>query len=1829
MKSFTLLICGLILIARGHCLTEDEMTKVLEDYNKSSQKYCNKQVKADWDFQTDVENEEKRKAADAANVEYAKFQLDWFEKVFKDANPENFGKMNRRQLKQLQNIGTSILSENQLDEFNKVVGQMTQIYSSATICPKEKPVCEDDERLALNPDIEKILADSRDYDELLHVWNEWHSNSGKRMLKEYKQYVRLMNIAAEENNFTDAGEMWRDKYEDPNLVETVDRLWNDIEPLYNELHTYVRHKLGQMYSTHLNKDDPMIPAHILGNMWAQDWSNLYQELKPFKHASLVDVTQKMKEQGYTAKKMFQMSDEFYMSLGLPTSNMSYGEKAVIENPEGVVIVCHASAWDFCDAEDFRIKQCTEITMGDFVTVHHEMGHIMYYILYKNQPLVLRTGATPAFHEAVGDTIAMSVSSPKHLQAIGLLTDYEDSEEDNINALFSMALERLAFLPFGLLVDKWRWDVFSNVVTENEWNSHWWHLREKYQKVTRPVKSETDDFDPGSKYHIPNNSQYIAYFMAHLLEFQMYKALCIDAGEYDPNNPMSEPLHKCDFYKNHKAGDRLKKGLSLGSSDDPHVALKALTNEDEINASALLEYFKPLFKFLQEENQKIKEERMTEILEEYDTKITAMCNKVQNADWDKTTDLANDEKKKIYEEAVLENAKLKKEYYERYFKGQNPDDYEDLSVKRQIMQVNTLGVDTLNENDLKNLTEVIDKMSTTYGQAKICPYKIPNCKEEEKLSLDPDLYKILAESTDADEMKYIWQAWREASGKLMRDDYGKYVELVNAAATKNQRNDYGELWREAYEYDNLTASLERMWKQVEPLYDELHFYVKTKLSAIYSEVSVLDDTMPAHLLGNMWAQSWVNLYEKIRPFENATDIDVTEAMQGMSRLEMFQMSDKFFQGLGLESNEMSYTGLSIIEKPSDREIQCHASAWDFCDGKDFRIKMCTNINMVDLITVHHEMGHIQYFILYKDQPNVLRNGANPAFHEAVGDTIALSVSTPQHLTKEGLIKEYEPSFENDINALFKMALERVAFLPFGYLIDKWRWDVFSGAVEQQKWNEHWWNLVKQYQKLVPPVSRGEEYFDPGAKYHVPANSQYIAYFIAHILEFQMHRGLCIAAGQYDPKDPIEAPLHHCDIDDSKEAGMRLRAGLELGLSKHWSEALKAMTNETEVTGDALMEYFAPLYDFLVQENKKGREAQMQSILKEHDIESSIMLNKLVTADWDVATDVNNVEKQKKLAEATLESAQFARKKFEKYFANVDIDSYENPKTKRQLKYLTKLGLDILNDNDLKDLTETKNRMQNVYNTAKICPYKKQECNLEEEGLSLDPEITELLATSTDYEEQKWLWEQWHSKFGVSSGVRKDFENYVNLVNKGAMANNYADNGEMWREMYEDENFIENIEKLWTQVEGLYDELQKYMQRKLMSIYKDKMNAEDVLLPAHLLGNMWAQSWGNLYERTKPFANGALIDVSHAMVEQNYTAKKMFEMSDEFFKNLGLESNKMSYTGNSMIEKPSDREVACHASAWDFADGEDFRIKMCTKVNMEDFITVHHEMGHIQYFILYKEQPNVFRTGANPGFHEAVGDTIALSVSTPKHLKKIGLLTDYEDSYENDINSLYQMALERVAFLPFGYLIDKWRWDVFSGAVKQENWNEHWWNLRKKYQKIQPPVERTEDDFDPAAKFHIPADSQYIAYFVAHILEFQMHRALCIAAGEYDPQNPKKAPLHHCDIDESKEAGKKLRAGLKLGLSEHWTVALKEMTGDEEIKADAILEYFAPLREFLEEENKKPIEEPEEPEPSQLVPIVVGSVVGGLLLIGLVTFLFIHFKNKNKTSQLPTPVPASKN
>ncbi|KAG8232128.1 hypothetical protein J437_LFUL012137 [Ladona fulva] len=535
-----------------------------------------------------------------------------------------------------------------------------------------------------------------------------------------------------------------------------------------------------------------------------------------------------------------------------------------------------------------------------------------------------------------------------------------------------------------------------------------------------------------------------------------------------------------------------------------------------------------------------------------------------------------------------------------------------------------------------------------------------------------------------------------------------------------------------------------------------------------------------------------------------------------------------------------------------------------------------------------------------------------------------------------------------------------------------------------------------------------------------------------------------------------------------------------------------------------------------------------------------------------------------------------------------------------------------------MKKLENVMTGLYSTAKVCPYKNPECNASKDGLPLEPDLKKILASSQDYDELLYVWKGWRDASGAK--MRQDYEEYIRLSNKAATLNGFKDMGDMWRDDYETENFQESLRKLWSELEPLYLKIHRYTLRRLKKVYGDRLDDSDGLIPAHLLGNMWAQSWENLVEILRPFPKAASVNITSALKDQNYNALRMFEKSEEFYQSLGLPSNAVSYGSKALIEKPADREVVCHASAWDFCDRSDYRIKMCTDVKMDDFITIHHEMGHIQYFILYKDQPYSLRTGANPGFHEAVGDTIALSVATPQHLQNVGLLSDYEENLEADINALMETALQKVVFLPFALALDTWRWDVFSGAVSEKEWNAHWWKLRQEYQRVKPPVERTESDFDPGSKFHVPANSQYIAYFIAHFLQFQFHKSLCIAAGQYTPGG--EQPLYKCDIYKSKEAGDLLKKGLSLGAAKHWSDVLEIMTGQKELTSSAILEYFKPLSDFLDEQEPKPPltdakpsealpllngEEVKAPQPNATVPIAVGSVLGIFVLVVIIAFV----------------------
>jgi peptidyl-dipeptidase A len=473
---------------------------------------------------------------------------------------------------------------------------------------------------------------------------------------------------------------------------------------------------------------------------------------------------------------------------------------------------------------------------------------------------------------------------------------------------------------------------------------------------------------------------------------------------------------------------------------------------------------------------------------------------------------------------------------------------------------------------------------------------------------------------------------------------------------------------------------------------------------------------------------------------------------------------------------------------------------------------------------------------------------------------------------------------------------------------------------------------------------------------------------------------------------------------------------------------------------------------------------------------------------------------------------------------------------------------------KEMTKIGTSLDADYGKGKYCR-KPDDC--------LDITAIEgIMGDSRNPDELKDLWVGWHK---VGAPMRQRYSRFVELSNQGAREMGFKDTGALWRAGYDmtPEQFSAELERLWQQVRPLYLSLHTYVRARLVQKYGPQIVPADGPIPAHLLGNPWAQQWGNVFPILGLPENSSGYDLTALLKAQNLDAKGMVRYGENFYKSLGFAPLPDTFWQRSLFTKPRDRDVVCHASAWDVDNQDDLRVKMCIQIRDVDFVTIHHELGHNMYQRAYKSQPFFFEQGANDGFHEAIGDTIALSI-TPEYLKEIGLLNAVPPA-EADIPILLKEALEKVAFLPFGLLIDQWRWKVFSGEIKPADYNQAWWDLRLKYQGVAPPVARSEADFDPGAKYHVAGNVPYMRYFLADILEFQFYRALCKEAGY-------TGPLNRCTFFNSKPAGAKFNKMLEMGTSKPWPDELETLTGQRQMDATAILDYFAPLQKWLDEQNK---------------------------------------------------------
>ncbi|KAH8393573.1 hypothetical protein KR200_005006 [Drosophila serrata] len=597
----------------------EKLRNLLVETDQKGSLECTANVAAQWNFETNVNDFTQTEALNAQQryVEFQRITAEQSKRINKDLI---FDRRLYRQLMLQSEVGPNALPldvldrvrcfipclmnclKNPLPQYNRLLNEMLFLYNSAGICAYQQPFQCD---LHYIPHLKDIMAKSRDWDELQHTWVEYHRKAGRGMRDSYEQLIDVMQDVASVNNVTNGGEYWYLAYESGNFRQDMDIVWEQIRPLYESLHSYVRRKLRDYYGPdRINRIAP-IPSHILGNMYGQSWSNVLDILIPYPGRKLIDVTPRMVEQGYTPLLMFQLAEEFFTSINMSAVGPEFYRSSIFEQPLDRRVLCEPSAWDFCNRHDFRVKICTDINQRSLISVHHEMAHIQYFLQYRHLPKIFRNGANPAFHQAVGDAIGLSVSTPRHLQTLGLLQRSLDESSYDINYLFTMAIDKVAFLPFALSLDNWRYDVFSGNANKRTMNCHYWNLREKYSGIKPPVLRSEKDFDLGAKYHIPANIPYIKYFFSTVLQFQIYRAMCREAGQYIPGDPR-KPLHQCDIYRQPAAGNILKKLMAKGASQPWQEVLQETLQDGRLDGSALREYFAPLEEWLRLENLRTNE-----------------------------------------------------------------------------------------------------------------------------------------------------------------------------------------------------------------------------------------------------------------------------------------------------------------------------------------------------------------------------------------------------------------------------------------------------------------------------------------------------------------------------------------------------------------------------------------------------------------------------------------------------------------------------------------------------------------------------------------------------------------------------------------------------------------------------------------------------------------------------------------------------------------------------------------------------------------------------------------------------------------------------------------------------------------------------------------------------------------------------------------------------------------------------------------------------------------------------------------------------------------------
>ena len=550
--------------------------------------------------------------------------------------------------------------------------------------------------------------------------------------------------------------------------------------------------------------------------------------------------------------------------------------------------------------------------------------------------------------------------------------------------------------------------------------------------------------------------------------------------------------------------------------------------------------------------------------------------------------------------------------------------------------------------------------------------------------------------------------------------------------------------------------------------------------------------------------------------------------------------------------------------------------------------------------------------------------------------------------------------------------------------------------------------------------------------------------------------------------------------------------------------------------------------------------------------------IYSASW-ISSNFITYDSQKVIADygtkSTLKSLQRSREA-------ASFDGLDTSKENQRMLNILKSSFVMpppLDEELASELSEITTSLEAMYGSGEYC-FDGEEC--------YDLEAFEsIIDNSRDPKELLRAWEGWHE---IGKPMKPMYMRMVDIGNQGSVDLGYEGLSDLWFSKYDmpAEDFLDDTDRVWSEVKPLYDALHCHVRAKLNEHYGDEVISKTGPLPVHMLGNMWGQSWSNIYDlvyEEKP--DSKYIDVTKIINEKSLSEIEMVEYAEDFFISMGFKPLPKTFWERSLFVKPRDRSVVCHASAWNLDPANnDLRIKMCIEKNEEDFITIHHELGHIFYYQAYNHIPTVFQAGANDGFHEAFGDLLTLSI-TPDYLVDIGFISedDAEEAKQDPIGLLMKQALDGVVIVPWALMLDKWRSGVFDGEIDESNLNSSWWSLREEYQGINTSYERSENYFDPGAKYHIPGNTPYTRYYLASIMQYQFHEALCNLI-DYDGY------LHECSIYGNKEAGDRIISTMAMGQSLPWQDAFENLTGSRQLSGKSIMNYYAPLKEWLDEENK---------------------------------------------------------